>query len=180
MDLPVFGFDESPEDNDSRLILFMNTAGKVSTINYKVRPALQDAIDDNKAYLVTLGFKEFGALKDDLLIQVAKGGQKTNYGNSKKRECNFTLVSTKNSTGSNVNATIDADGLFADQVVIDVINGFIYELRNMQIESGVKIQGSKTPEMSFKCSGDGFTKPLKAVKIVGASGEVISNPDTQL
>jgi len=179
MDLPVFGFDETPKDDDSQLILFMQTAGKVSTINYKVRPTLQAAIDDNKAYLVTLGFKEFGALKDNLLIQVAKGSKNTNYGKSKKRECNFTLVSTKNGTGSNVNATIDADGLFADQIVIDVVNGYIYELRNMEIESGVKIEGSKTIEMPYKCSGDGFMKPLKAIKIVGVSGEIISYSDAQ-
>jgi len=139
------------------------------------------AVEENLSYLFSLGFKEIGALKADATIEVSAGGIKTNYGESQKIESSFVLVSTKNNDyGSNVNAAIAAHGMYVDQVVIDVLNGFIYESRNVKIASGAKIQGTKTPEMALKNSKNNFTLPLKAVNIVGGTGEVISSPGSQI
>lgn len=178
MDLPVFGFNDTPADRESELFLFAKTAG-TGNISYKVRPTKAAGIADNLVYFESIGFAEIGALKDDMLIQVVKGNFKSNYSGSLKRECNFTLINTKcdSSSDNNITNTIAANGTDADFIVMDKANCFIYELRDMKIESEVKIQGKKTTDLNFKCSGDGFTIPLKAIKFLGETGEVVSTPN---
>jgi len=184
MEIPAFGFNELPEDQESSLMLFIAKAGTISSENtpvFPTRTTLSEAVTNTRARLTSMGFRELGALKDDTLLQVAKGSIKTNYSTSRKRECNFTLLNAKGgqSKFDNINKTIAANGCFADFAVLDRANGGVYCIYNLEIESGVKITDKKYTELPFKANADSFMqRPLTAHNLVEQGN--IMPPDTEI
>ena len=174
MDISTFGFDAAPSDKESELRLFMVTSPnpRTNSITVPVDDTRDDAEVLIRAFLESAGYQEMGALKEDFLLQVSKGQIKTNYGASKKKECNFTLLSaltggTTTSNGENINNTILTDGRIADILVMDLANCLCYEMRDLEIETGVKIQHKKLTELSFKGLSDSFVFHMVIHPMIG-------------
>jgi len=134
LELPAIEFNETPNEQESSLILFMANSGTLPLMgmifpesNLSQSDAVGTALDQMRS---NAAYQEMGALKDDTLLQVTKGSIKTNYGNSRKRECNFTLLNIKKLSRAdyqtNINQILGVNGCYADFVVIDRANAIAY------------------------------------------------------
>jgi len=151
--LPAVDFDASPEAVETELKIFIGVAGASSAFTYTkpTSATIANSVEAARLAATTAGFKEFGALKEDIKFERKEGKNKTNYKSSKANEGTFNLV---NCTVDNYKAADALDGERIDIIVLDEANATAKIFANMKVAVTETDAHTKSNEIGFKTTND--------------------------
>lgn len=161
-DIPSFEFSAEPEILESDIKLFIAPAGTGSSLGglSGMGQPISRAVEQARQKIISAGFSEFGALKENIKIERKAGATKTNYKTSKATEANITLI---NCTTVNYDSAEESEGKRLDLVELDEANGMVKLFKNMEINVTETDENKKHPEIGFKLKNDSFSPTSRVI-----------------